>query len=150
MPYALQIVNRFFPEVKTIKDARIDASIEVTQRDSSSATVKNHKACALAVACKRKLNLDGVIISVTTAYLVKDEHATRYSLPESVSREVVSFDRQGGFSPGKYELHRPSPTNRLGHRTGGDRDKKTGNGRRRKFRHMTKGIRTVLGSKDIS
>lgn len=145
MASALKIVQKFFPEVTSVKDADEQAHIEVTKRDGSSAAVRNHKACAMAVACKRKFNLDGVIVSVKTAYLVKGKHATRYSMPESVSREVVSFDRNGGFSPGEYRLDAPSPSIRLGKHQGGKSShvfKKN-----HKFRHQTDGIRTALGSK---
>jgi CheY-specific phosphatase CheX len=90
MPTALRIVKKFFPEVTDVEDAEKSQVIEVT--------------CAMAVACKRKYNLDGVIISVKTAYLIKGKKAKRFSLPESVSREIVSFDRDSGFAAGQYRL----------------------------------------------
>ncbi len=90
--------------------------IEVTPRDASSKAVRDHNGCAMAVACKRALKLDGVIISRSIAYLIKGDHATRFKLPESISREVVSFDRGAGFAVGKYELERVPKTSRLGYR----------------------------------
>ena len=145
MASALEIVQKFFPEVEKVEDANRKCLIEVTSHDNSSAKVKNHKACAMAVACKRKFHLDGVIVSVKTAYLVKGKHARRFALPERVSREVVSFDRKGGFASGEYELNPPAKSNRLGkeitrrgpHKVAG----------KEHFRHLTEGIRTVLGSK---
>lgn len=114
MPTALRVVQKFFPHVTVIQDAVECVEIEVTKRDDKTATKKDHKTCAMAVACKRKLGLDGVLISVNTAYLVKGNIARRYKLPESVAREVVSFDRGGGFAPGQYKLSRVPKSLRLG------------------------------------
>ncbi len=58
--------------------------------------------------------MDGVIICVKTAYLIKGTKAIRFSNPESVSREVTSFDRNAGFEPGTYHLGKVSPSNRIG------------------------------------
>ena len=60
---ALGIVRKFFPHVAAVHDALTNTQIEVTKADASSRAVKNHNACAMAVACKRKFKLDGVIIS---------------------------------------------------------------------------------------
>jgi hypothetical protein len=122
MPTALQVVQKFFPEVQTVVDATRNQVIEVTKRDETTANKKSHKTCAMAVACKRKFNLDGVVISVNRAYLIKGKKARRFMLPESVSREVVSFDRDGGFEPGQYELSKVPASSRL------DRVIKSGNG----------------------
>ena len=148
MASALEIVQKFFPAVKTVEDANRKCLIEVTAHDNSSATVKNHKACAMAVACKRKFKLDGVIVSVKTAYLVKGTHARRFQLSERVSREVVSFDRNGGFAQGEYELNPPMPSSRIGKNSGKRGPHKTAG--KEHFRHITQGIRSVLGSKDAS
>ena len=113
MPTALQLVKKFFPEVTHVVDASRNAAIEVTARDEKVANKKSHKTCAMAVACKRKFHLDGVIISINRAYLVKGKKARRFDLPPSVSREVVSFDRGAGFEAGEYELSRVAPGNRL-------------------------------------
>lgn len=142
---ALQTVQRFFPKVKTVTDATRIATIEVTKADASATGVKNHNECAMAVACKRKFHLDGVIISRSTAYLVKGTKARRFQIPPSVSREVVSFDRGGGFAPGCYTLSAVSPLNRLGSRQGSSKDSKVKKQGGSKFRHLTTNIRTVLG-----
>ncbi len=148
MPTALEVVRKFFPEVNDVQDAGRNATIEVTEKDQRTAHKKSHKTCAMAVACKRKFECDGVVISVNRAYLVKGRVARRYMLPESVSREVVSFDRHGEFEPGEYELGKVPPSSRL------DRIIKKGNGHGsgsattvRKHIHRTGGIRTALGSK---
>src|SRR5947207_15887297 len=98
----------------------------------------------MAVACKRAKNLDGVIVSICTCYLIKGLTATRYLLPEAVQREVIAFDRGGGFAPGEYSMLAPRKSHRLGeHRGGEDRRKRTA--KMAKPRHFTEGIRTVLG-----
>lgn len=150
MSTALGIVQRYFPQVEDVTDATKGTAIEVTRTDTSSAKRRSHRTCAMAVACKRKLNLDGVIISVKTAYLVKGTKAIRYLVPESVSREIVSFDRGSDFAPGDYKLIVPQvklglKKNGKGHGPHGRPDGRT------EPRHFTGGIRTVLGSsKDIS
>lgn len=153
MARALSIVQAVFPNVLKVVDAKKDTVTEVTKRDTSSATVRNHKACAMAVACKRKLDLDGVIMSVSTAYLIKGDTATRYLVPEAVSREITSFDRNATFEPGEYRLKAPGRTNRLDfgrHGTVPDRSPKAGNGNfSKRYRHKTEGIRASLGSKGV-
>jgi hypothetical protein len=143
MASALQIVKKFFPEVKSVVDATRDTTIKVTVKDEKASHKLSHKACAMAVACKRTMNLDGVIISIRTAYLIKDKKATRYTLPDSVTREIVSFDRGGGFMPGEYEMRKPRKGQRLGE-PGGHNKSRTGTGIKIRRHHFTSGIRTNL------
>ena len=143
---ALSVVKKFFPKVKRVIDATEDAFIEVTAKDASSKAVKDHNACAMAVACKRKFHLDGVIISRSIAYLVKGNKARRFSLPTSVSREVVSFDRGAGFAPGNYKLHYIPPKNRLGVIHGGH-VRENCDDKSKLLRHITTNVRSVLGGK---
>jgi hypothetical protein len=128
-----------------------NARVEVTKADASSKAVRDHAGCAMAVACKRKFHLDSVIISRSVAYLVKGSQARRFKLPVSVSREVVSFDRGAGFSPGEYELSKVEKSNRLGM----NRDPARLNPNRhdlppktKRFRHLTTNVRHVLGGQD--
>lgn len=147
MSNALHIVQKFFPGVTGVVDALRPAKIEVTVSDSTKKGVKNHAECALAVACKNKFNLDGVIISRTVAYLVKGKKARRFHLPPSTARELVSFDRGAGFAPGIYQLSVVSGNNKLGMARGGHSGVE-GSGKPKQFRHYTSGIRTVLGGQD--
>lgn len=153
MSRSLAIVQGLFPEVKKLVDAKKDAKIEVTKADTKSATVRNHKACAMAVACKRKLNLDGVIMSISTAYLVKGDIATRYMVPPSVSREIVAFDRNAMFEPGEYLLKAPKGENLMGAGRHGtipseSPESRSGNFAKR-FTHRTGGVRASLGSRGV-
>jgi len=147
---ALGIVRTYFPKVTRVSDADAPLEVEVTKADRKSALVCNHNGCAMAVACKRLTKADGVIVSLTTAYIIKGNHATRYDLPESVSREVVSFDREAGFGEGSYHLQPFSKVSRLGARnhgkSGGGNSGRTGTAAKR-FTHRTTGVRAALGSK---
>ena len=144
---ALNVVQKFFPQVTKVIDSTSNAAIEVTEKDATSSKRSKHSECAMAVACKRKFKLDGVIISRSVAYLIKGKQARRFMLPPSVEREVTSFDRGGGFAPGKYELSKVPKMSKLGARV--DRDLDKGRPRRdgepKKFRHITTGVRGVLG-----
>jgi hypothetical protein len=147
---AIHNVRKFFPKVTRVNDATKAIEIEVTEHDDKVARKKDHAECAMAVACKRKLHADGVIISRSVAYVVKGTEATRYKVPESVSREVVSFDRGGGFGIGTYELKVPDYN--LGEPHSGGHDSKSplthSGGLAKRFRHITTGVRTELNSKD--
>lgn len=145
----LSVVNKFFPKVTSVIDATHNQAIEVTLKDASSKAVKDHKGCAMAVACKRKFHLDGVIISRSVAYLVKGKQARRFKLPQSVSREVVSFDRGAGFAPGIYALAKVPMLNRQGARAKRDDPKRSHKSQNpnkiKRFRHLTINVRSVLG-----
>lgn len=148
---ALSNVQAAFPNVTKVVDAKKDTSFEVTKADTKSAAVRNHTACAAAVACKRKLELDGVIMSVSTAYLIKGNTATRYKVPEAVSREITSFDRDAIFEPGDYRLKAIPKTALLGAGNGrgvGGRGLPS-SGIIRRINHKTGGLRASLGSKGV-
>jgi hypothetical protein len=140
---ALAKVRKFFPNVESVEDATESLKIEVTARDVSTSKRRAHSECAMAVACKRSQNLDGVIIATSTAYLIKGKDATRYNVPESVAREVVSFDRGASFEAGTYHLD--VPRTKLGEWKGkGGQHQTRGTGP--KFHHLTANVRAVLGS----
>lgn len=142
---AINVIRKFFPKVTTVVDATRSTAIEVTAKDASSRAVKNHTACAMAVACKRKFHLDGVIISRSVAYLVKGKTARRFLVPSSVGRELVSFDRGGGFAPGMYALAPITKSMRLGHSRGGPVNTRDRSNHIKRFRHLTAKVRASLG-----
>src|SRR5438876_9275760 len=147
MPAALVTVKKFFPKIKSITDSTKHTIIEVTRNDASSKAVKQHDACAFAVACKRKFHLDGVIVSRTIAYLIKENKAVRFKLSPSIEKEIVSFDRGSGFAIGEYMLQAISKSQRLSARVGRVQPAKNRLNRRERFRHITTNIRSVLGGK---
>ena len=144
MPSALSIVKRFFPKVKRVQDAQAECSIRVSQTDCASPGIQDHTNCAMAVACKRQLGANGAIVSLHSAYVIHGNAALRYRVPESVSREVVSFDRKGGFSPGTYKLNAPAKGHRLGEHYKASNKWKHRRHRKIPIRHLTAGVRSNL------
>lgn len=148
MANALKTVQKYFPNVRRVVDAKRPLNIEVLDEDLNTAEVQNHQTCAMAVACKRAFDLDGAIFGIDTAYLVHGKKATRYQLPESVSREIVSFDRKApvGVDAGDYHLKPPCKSRRLGtnHRGGRPSGRKLPPGIKRP-KHRTRHIRAILG-----
>ncbi len=143
MATALEIVRRFHPDVQSVKDATKSLVIEVTKKDCQSTAVKNHKECAMAQACKRQLKADGIIVCLSTTYVIKGTHATRYKNNESISREIVSFDRKAGFSPGIYKFAKIPQTSKLGTNNG-----RRGGGKEKQYPpkfhpHRTEDVREV-------
>lgn len=146
---AINTVRKFFPKVVRVVDATTNALIDVTESDVAKSKKKNHKECAMAVACKRKFKLDGVIISKSVAYLVKGNRARRFKVGEAIVREVVSFDRGAGFSPGKYSLRAPSPLDQMGARAkrrgaNNTSRKHAGEDIKKRFVHKTGNVRVEL------
>jgi hypothetical protein len=94
----------------------------------------------MAVACQRMFHADGMIIGKQTAYLIKGTKAVRFSLPESVRKEIVSFDRGSGFEPGEYQLSKP--VHILGS-PGGRSKKKTSLGKKHHI-HVTQNVRNSI------
>jgi hypothetical protein len=145
MPTALSIVQKFYPKVRTVMDGSEPVTIEVSRRDCESKAVKNHRECALALACKRHFEINGVVIALRVAYLVNGNKAYRYGLGEAIAREITAFDRNGGFEPGEYTLLVPS--HRIGdpRSSGGRKYTKGGKPQRRiEHRHITTDVRTLL------
>ena len=140
MPSALAIVQRFFPKVTHVHDATRHVSVEVTRAETRSKAVRDHRECAMALACRRKFKMDGVVVSRSAAYLVKGTEATRYGVPPSVAREIVAFDRGAAFAPGTYMLWKP--THLLGTKPRPGRSPKRSD--RIRPRHVTTDIRASL------
>jgi hypothetical protein len=143
---SLRMVRSYFPKVERVDDATKPAIVEVTKTDVANAERKNHRICALALACKRSFNADGIIIGLTTAWVIKGKIATRYHLGDSISREITSFDRGAAYDVGLYNLVPISPCARLGtvRSTNPNRSGKNTGGLK-KFRHYTRNVRTTLG-----
>ena len=142
MATALSIVKRFFPQVTDIQDANNDVTVEVTTKDVRDSKRKKHDGCAMAVACKRAMHADGVIVSMSRAYLIKGPQAVRFEVGEAVGREVTSFDRGAGFQPGTYRLTKPTQRSF----EGGHGRTNIGKGKPRKPHHVTENVRAILGS----
>lgn len=107
-------VKRLFPQVETAVDADKPVEVAVSRKDCKDAQRLNPSECALARAARRDLKADGVIIGISSSYVIKGKTAYRFDTPESVKREIVSFDRHQDFAPGDYYLTPKSPSARLG------------------------------------
>ena|SRR6267378_2826458 len=105
-------LRQHFPQVKEVEDAVKGVVVTVRQRDNVDGRKNQPTECAMARAMKREFNADGVIIGLSTSYIIKGEKAIRYETPESVGREITSFDRHHDFAPGEYGLGPVSPSRR--------------------------------------
>ena len=141
--YALKVVQRFHPGVSRVVDGKAPIAVEVTEEDCRDGKLGEPASCAMAVALGRVY--DAAIISKSTAYLVKGRTAVRYKVPNSVTRELVAFDRSGRFMPGTYKLMKIEPSRGIGvKRTPPNRTdpKKRYKGSKRKY-HRTIGVRSL-------
>lgn len=147
---SLRLIREYFPKVAEVIDANKSVIIQVTTADSKGAEVMNPAFCAFARACHRAFKADGVIIGLTTAYIIRAKTAVRYHNSETISREVLSFDRKAGFDLGYYQLSPFSPAARLGVFKGRKAHVRTNGKDRRQFRHYTKGVRVLGRVEEIS
>lgn len=149
----LNTVRRFFPQVERVEDGTRVGVVEVTAEDNAHAAVKNHRTCAMAIASKRCFHADGAIIGLTTSFIIYGKVAYRYLNPQTVSREITSFDRKAGFDAGTYHLSPPPDSQRLGAERATKPDRPSGAKSKTptgKYRHFTKGVRTTLGNIGVS
>jgi hypothetical protein len=127
---ALSRVRRYYPKVSRVVDATKPIKVNVKSCDVSGARKKDPTSCALARSFVREQDCDGAIIRAFIAYLIKGDTATRYIIPHSVSREIVSFDRHKDFRTGEYQLSAIHNWLRLGAK-GRPQGRKDGNGGRK-------------------
>lgn len=129
--------TRLYEGLKVI-DATEPVNLEITKLDIKNAKKSDPANCAAAVAGKRTLHKE-VRVFLTRTYVKEKSHWVRYVTPESVSREITSFDRGAAFEPGIYQMNRPSKTAKLGaHR--GYSTARTG-AKRRALYHSTVNVR---------
>lgn len=116
-PHALKMprsLKNMFPNVKHAFDADKAIEVSVEQKDCKDGKKLDPENCALARAAKRELHADGVIIGLSSSYVIKGDTAIRFHTPQSVSREIISFDRHGDFAPGDYYLLPKPKSSRFG------------------------------------
>lgn len=146
MSSALGTVKKYFPQVTDVVDATKAAQIQVTAGDVRASKRKKHAECAMAVACRRVTKCDGVIMSLSTAYLITGTKATRYEVPPSITKEIIAFDRGASFEPGVYKLHKPYHELGRENHGNGSRDKKSGPVR---AYHVTENVRASINSDSV-
>jgi hypothetical protein len=107
-------LRKLYPNVKYAVDANYPIEVSVKNSDCTDAVEMDPTNCALAKAAKREYKADGVIIGISSSYIIKGDIATRFATPERVQREIVSFDRHHDFAPGEYTLVPKPPTAKFG------------------------------------
>lgn len=135
METALTMVQRYYPNVRSVEDAKKPVLIAVNRQDCTNAKPLSFTDCAFALACKRS-DFDGAVITLSTAYLVNGTKATRYKISNVLSREITVLDRTKDgdkFRMSQYKLNAPSASSKLGPRRHPEK---------RKGRHMPTGQRT--------
>ena len=143
-------ITRLFPQVKKVVHARQPVLVDVRQQDCDEGKKLQTSECALAKATKRQFKADGVAIRLSDSFIIKGNTAIRFKTPETVKREIVSFDRHKDFAPGSYRLSATPPDwdkpgKRHSEGSGGDKDTR----RKHKHFHHTVRVRTV-DSKEAS
>lgn len=92
-----------------VVDANQKMFVAVFDNDVVMAKKKNSEHCALARA---SLRIPGVVAAYffrKTAFLEYKKKMVRFTLPQSVQKEIVSFDRAQIFASGVYQLTPPPP-----------------------------------------
>jgi len=115
--------------------------LHITKSDIRGATRNDPAKCAAAMACQRTFKTDAEVHISRTYIKTPDKKAwIRFITPQSISREIVAFDRSHTFSPGHYTLVAAPHSNRLGVHRGKSTHPVTGTKRLAPM-HMTTEIR---------
>lgn len=141
----LSIISEYYPNVTNVIDAKSDLPILITKQDFKKGKIKSPDSCAMAKAIEREH--DGAIISLSTAYVIDGNKAIRYKVPDSVAREIVSFDRNSEFAPGSYTLKMPSPSLRLTNKPKTTKPTNKSKKEKRTY-HRTVGLRVLKIAQD--
>lgn len=94
-------------------DADRPLMLDVRAVDVGKAKSRDPRRCAFARACKRIYRARQAFFFRTVAWLQFDDRLERYFLPESMQKELVSFDRSGTIASGTYRLSPPVPSQTL-------------------------------------
>ena len=98
--------------IKPLVKATTPKRIIVEDRDIRRGVRRDRTRCAFVCATKRiDPDVVAVTFQLTRADIEYPDRIEQYALPQSMTREVVVFDRNGDFAPGEYEL-KPMPTRR--------------------------------------
>lgn len=139
-------VLRKFPNVTKLVDATEGVVVNVTPTDAKSAKPGDPSGCAMVKAFKRQHGLS-TIIGLTRSYVVEGDTVVRYITPETVGREITSYDRSKDFEPGVYHLAKMTPSQRVGTMKprAKRKDPRTGHDKASKLRVIHKGTARVRG-----
>lgn len=107
-------ISRLFPDVKFVEESDKYVTVRVSKNDCNGAKEMDPTNCALARAVKKEFSADGVVIGMSTSYVINGKKAIRFETPMAVRQEIISFDRHHDFEPGEYYLKPASKSNKLG------------------------------------
>lgn len=93
-----------------IRDANSRIKITVTDDDVVLAKKADSKHCALARAALRLPGVKAAYFFRQIAFLEYRTKMLKFHLPESVTREIVTFDRAQIFDSGIYQMRPPPPS----------------------------------------
>lgn len=94
-----------------MEDAKHHLVVTVKKTDIELGKKKDPECCAIARAIlAERPEAKRVFIFRSTAFIETAHRMVRYSLPVSVQKEVVSFDRFKTMEPGMYRLNAPPPS----------------------------------------
>jgi len=110
----LKALKQYWPEVERVVDATKKLIIHVNGDDVSGAKPKDAANCVMARACQREQQVDAVLVFPTRAYILQRTLATRFVVPESMTREIAVLDRGGRPLPGQFHFAAPAPRARMG------------------------------------
>src|SRR4029079_17225927 len=92
-----------------IQDGAERVLVTVTATDVIKAKKADSKHCALSRATMRLPNVNAAYFFRSTAFIEYPDRIVRFSLPASVQKEIVSFDRAQIMAPGVYQLTPVAP-----------------------------------------
>ncbi len=126
-----------------VVDANTALLLKIKECDIKGSKKADASNCAAARALKREIGSE-VRVYLTRTYIKIGTKWQRFITPQSISREIVAFDRGAKFEPGEYVLSPPSKTQRLDHyRPSGKVSGKKPNSNGRKPRHVTASVRKM-------
>ena len=95
-----------------VVDAKERVFVAVTANDVINAKKADSRHCALARAALRLPGVNAAYFFRSRAFLEYADKMVKFTLPSSVEKEIVSFDRAQIFAPGAYQLSPIEPSMR--------------------------------------
>lgn len=111
--FAVLRLQEKWPDLKYVKDATKNLTLEILECDIAKAVRNDPTKCAIQIGAKHSTHCEDIIVGRSTAYIKKGEMAVRYIVPIGAQKELIAFDRGGGFLAGTYELKKPWAGNTL-------------------------------------
>src|SRR5437660_12745872 len=88
----LTLLRKHWPGVRQVVDATRKLYIHVEPEDVDGASPRDAANCVMARACKREQEVDAVLVFSSRAYILQGTVATRFDVPETMTRETAVAD----------------------------------------------------------